>query len=201
MKPVILSVVVALLLSNPVFAQEKQFDFVSKKNNFSLQEELEIGFQSSLALIKKYGYLKNPEINNYVSKIGQKIVKEVSQRPDISYRFIVLDTDEINAFAAPGGFIFITKGCLEIMENEAELAAVLAHEISHVENGDGLAAINSDQGIKDKLNVTINLANSGEGLSAKFLKMLDTDLNSAKSLEKGLVNFDKPPKDFSIMHK
>ncbi len=75
--------------------------------------------------------LNNTQVQNYVNKIGQKIAK-VCDRKDIKYKFKVLDSDEINAFACPGGFIYVYKGLLKIMDNEAQLAAVLGHEVGHV---------------------------------------------------------------------
>jgi len=75
--------------------------------------------------------LSNSEIQNYVSKVGRKVAK-VCDRKDISYTFKVLDSEEINAFACPGGFIYIYKGLMKKMDNEAQLAAVLAHEVGHI---------------------------------------------------------------------
>jgi predicted Zn-dependent protease len=68
----------------------------------------------------------------------------VSDRPDLQYHFAVLDTDEVNAFAAPGGYIFITRGMLRGLENEDELAAILAHEIGHASAKHGLKSIKGD---------------------------------------------------------
>ena len=75
--------------------------------------------------------LSNSEIQNYVSKVGRKVAK-VCDRKDVSYTFKVLDSEEINAFACPGGFIYIYKGLMKKMDNEAQLAAVLAHEVGHI---------------------------------------------------------------------
>jgi len=67
----------------------------------------------------------------YVNKIGRALVP-YSNRPDIKYRFAILNTDEVNAYSCPGGYIFVTKGLLGRLSNEAQLAGVLAHEIGHV---------------------------------------------------------------------
>jgi predicted Zn-dependent protease len=96
--------------------------------------ETEIVFGRELAskILGKYPPLKNDKINRYVNEVGQLLAKH-SKRPELTYHFIVLDTPIINAFSTPGGYIFITKGALSYVEDEAELAGILAHEIGHVE--------------------------------------------------------------------
>jgi predicted Zn-dependent protease len=69
--------------------------------------------------------------NAYVNKVGRGLVP-YSNRPDIKYRFAILDSDDINAYSCPGGYIFVTRGLLKSLNNEAQLAGVLAHEIAHV---------------------------------------------------------------------
>jgi predicted Zn-dependent protease len=151
---------------------------------------LEIGFQTSLTLISRYGIYKNPQVNQYISQIGEGIVRRFSKRPDLTYRFIILNTPEVNAFAAPGGFIFITKGTLCVMDNEAELIAVLSHEITHVEVGDGLAAIASDPDIKEKLRITAALSRSGKSLSKQYLEELDKEIKNTHNESGNIFNFD-----------
>ena len=75
--------------------------------------------------------LANKDLQRYVNLVGRSIARS-SGRPDILYTFSVIESDEPNAFAAPGGYIFLTTGAIELMEDEAELAGVLAHEIAHV---------------------------------------------------------------------
>lgn len=95
------------------------------------KKEVETGRALAAKIIKKYGLVKNEEFTAYLNLLGQKI-SSLSGRQDLNFRFGVLNTKEINAFACPGGYIFITLGVLNLLENEAELVAVLAHEISHV---------------------------------------------------------------------
>lgn len=171
-------------------AKEKKYDEISQKYGFTLQEEREIGFQAVISLIKKYGLYKNKPVNEYVSSIGSKIVSKTSKRPDIEYKFIILESEEINAFAAPGGFVFITKGALEVMYNEAELASVLAHEIAHVEEGHGLEAIASDQNLKETLLSVKKSVNSRQGLSQNFEEYLEKELNS-NDQDSQIINVDK----------
>ncbi|MCK4673685.1 M48 family metalloprotease, partial [candidate division WOR-3 bacterium] len=94
-------------------------------------EEVQIGKEVAQDVESSEKLLNNQTVQNYVNKVGQKIAK-VCDRKDVKYKFKVLDNKEINAFACPGGFIYIYSGLLKIFDNEAQLAAVLAHEIGHV---------------------------------------------------------------------
>ncbi len=97
----------------------------------STPEEVEIGKQVASDVESKEKILKNSTVQSYVDGVGQKIVR-VCDRTDIEYTFKVIDKDEINAFACPGGFIYVYTGLLEILDSEAQLAAVLSHEVSHL---------------------------------------------------------------------
>jgi predicted Zn-dependent protease len=82
----------------------------------------------------------------YLSEVGQRLVT-VCDRKDIEYHFTVIESEQINAFAAPGGFVYFYTGLLHMMENEAELAAVLAHEISHVVARHGAKRLQAAMGV------------------------------------------------------
>ena len=99
------------------------------------EEENEIGRNIAANVAGKYGLVWDDELTRYIALVG-KTVAEKSDRPGLSYHFAVLDTDIINAFSCPGGYVFVTRGTLGTIGSEAELAAVLAHEISHVANKD-----------------------------------------------------------------
>jgi predicted Zn-dependent protease len=77
------------------------------------------------------GLADDPALNRYVNLVGNRVAS-VSSRADITWTFGVLNTESVNAFAAPGGYILLTRGLLDLLETEDELAAVLAHEVSHV---------------------------------------------------------------------
>ena len=94
-------------------------------------KEIEYGRLLATQIIKKYSLLEDEKAVLYVSKVG-KSVALFAGRSDIEYHFAILDTESINAYATPGGYVFITKGALALMKNEAELAGVLAHEIGHI---------------------------------------------------------------------
>jgi predicted Zn-dependent protease len=97
----------------------------------STPEEIEIGKQVASDVESKEKILKNVTVQSYVNGVGQKIAR-VCDRTDIEYSFKVIDKDEVNAFACPGGYIYVYTGLLEILDNEAQLAGVLSHEVSHL---------------------------------------------------------------------
>ena len=109
---------------NPVTLQS-EFNVVSE------DRELNIGIQAHPQIIKQFGYYQNEELQRYINEVGQKLAA-VSRRRDVTYHFTVLDTPMENAFAVPGGYIYITRGLLAYLNNEAELAGVLGHEIGHI---------------------------------------------------------------------
>ncbi len=96
-----------------------------------VKAEIEFGREVAARILGKYPLSKDDALLRYVSLVGGSVARH-SGRTELAYRFGVLETDDLNAYAAPGGYIFITRGALALMEDEAELAAVLAHEIAHV---------------------------------------------------------------------
>jgi predicted Zn-dependent protease len=103
-------------------------------------EEKKIGNEAAAVLLGAAPVLNDPTLQAYVNRVGSWVAQH-SDRPDLPWRFAVLDDADINAFAAPGGYVFITKGMLARLTSEAELAAVLGHEIAHVTEKHHLDAI------------------------------------------------------------
>lgn len=97
----------------------------------SVEEEIKLGQEEHQKIIGRFGVYRNAELQAYINKVGARVAAE-SSREEITYTFTVLDDNMINAFALPGGFIYITRGMLLHMNSESELAAVLGHEIAHV---------------------------------------------------------------------
>jgi predicted Zn-dependent protease len=98
---------------------------------FTDAEELQLGQQVSDKLRMRYGVVQDKAVHKYVTLVGT-VLAQASSKPALPWKFIVLDTDGVNAYAAPGGFIHITRGALSLLQNESELADILGHEIAHV---------------------------------------------------------------------
>ena len=103
-------------------------------------EEQQLGRQVSERIRKRYGVVQDAAVHKYVTLVGS-VLAQASTRPNLAWHFIVLDTDGVNAFAAPGGYVHITRGALSLMKSEAELAGVLGHEITHVTEKHTIRAI------------------------------------------------------------
>lgn len=117
----------ALLMScstNPVTG-DKNLSLISE------QKEIQMGDQAAQEVAKEYTSYKFRGLQEYVNQVGQKLAAQ-SHRPNLQYTFTVVDSPEVNAFALPGGHIYITRGIMAYLNNEAELAGVLGHEIGHV---------------------------------------------------------------------
>lgn len=93
----------------------------------------EIAFGRAIAarILGRHKAYDNPALIKYVSLVGATLALSTN-RPELEFHLMILDTDELNAYAAPGGYVFITKGALQLMKDESELAGVLAHEIAHI---------------------------------------------------------------------
>lgn len=144
MKQFLIVSALVLGISQPAFAQggvlgrlgqaaNKVKSAADKLNDLVVtdQEEHDMGQKVSALLRDKYGVVQSAPVHKYVSLVGKNLAG-ISTRPNLQWTFIVLDTDGVNAFAAPGGFVHITRGALALCANEAELAGVLGHEITHI---------------------------------------------------------------------
>ncbi len=107
---------------------------VTGKRDFVLmseEQEIQIGKQSHGEILKQYQEYDNPALSALVNDLGQKLAKQ-SHRSNLDFKFTLLDSSEVNAFALPGGYVYITRGIMVYLNSEEELAGVLGHEIGHV---------------------------------------------------------------------
>jgi predicted Zn-dependent protease len=113
------------------------------------EEEYYVGRAVAATILGQYRLYANDRLTSYVNTVGQAVAL-ASDRPFTygGYHFAILDTDEVNALSCPGGIVFITRGMLQRTKSEDELAAVLAHEVAHVNHKDGLAAIQKSRWVE-----------------------------------------------------
>ena len=142
-----------------VNAKEKYDDY-----NITDKEERQLGEQVSLQLRNRFGVYQDARVTKYVALVGT-VLAQASTRPTLDWQFIVLDTDGVNAYAAPGGIVHITRGLLGLMKNEGELAGVLGHEITHITEKHTVNAIKQQKGIS----IGADAAGSGGGLREQFI--------------------------------
>ena len=151
------------------------------------EQEHYIGRSVTATVLARYKPYDQPNLNNYVNVLGQSLAT-YSDKPKTfgGYHFLVIETDEVNAFAAPGGLILVSRGLLRCTQNEDELAAVLAHEIAHVQNEDGLRAIKTG-----RLNaaLTVIAVEAGKNLGGHNLAELTKAFEgSIKDISSTLMN-------------
>ncbi|MEO1075666.1 MAG: M48 family metalloprotease [Bacteroidota bacterium] len=118
-------------------------NFITGENQpaaYTWAEEVQIGQEADASIIAQYGVYDNPDLSAYVTRIGEEVLRQSALRqapapPEVQntpFTFRVLDSPVVNAFALPGGFIYVTRGLLAHLDNEAQLAMVLGHEVGHV---------------------------------------------------------------------
>lgn len=152
------------------------------------EEEQSIGQAIALQVVARYnGVYDNADLTRYVNLVGQAVAM-TSDRPDIPYRFAILNHDSINAFAAPAGYIFVTRGLLRQVRNEAELAAVLGHEVGHVSEKHILQVIQRSKQISGVAQAGLAYANQNPEafkgiIDGAVKKLLDEGLDQDKEIE------------------
>ncbi|MEO8078012.1 MAG: M48 family metalloprotease, partial [Acidobacteriota bacterium] len=195
---VVLSVVLLSLVAAPAYAQlgglgkrigqaKEAKDKTQKVMDIKVTdaEERQLGEQVSAQLRQDYGVYQDAAVTKYVSLVGT-VLAQVSSRPGLNWQFIVLDTDGVNAFASPGGFVHITRGALGLIKNEAELAGVLGHEITHITAKHTVSSIQKSNGFG-----LVSQEAGGNGLTASVIAKL------ADAAYKNIINnkFDRNDED------
>src|SRR3954469_4983882 len=110
----------------------------------SESQEIQMGQEASKDVAQTIGLYKDPKVEAYVAEIGKRMAA-ASERPNLPWEFHVVDDASVNAFALPGGFIYVTRGLLASINDEAELATVIGHEIGHVTNRHSVQQISKQQ--------------------------------------------------------
>jgi predicted Zn-dependent protease len=106
-------------------------DVATATKSFDEKDEIEIGRELAGRTLGAAPLVNDPELQTYVNRVGRWVASQ-TDRPDLPWTFGVIDTSSLNAFAAPGGYVLITRGLYEILDNEAQLAGVIGHEIAHI---------------------------------------------------------------------
>jgi predicted Zn-dependent protease len=156
MKRFVLTVLAVTVFAAPSYSQiggiSRGIGIAKKANDvrelrITDQEEQQLGLNVSERIRTRYGVVQDANVHKYVSLVGH-VLAQASTRPNLPWTFVVLDTDGVNAFAAPGGYVHITRGALALIKSEAELAGVLAHEIIHVTEKHTVNAIQKNQAVQ-----------------------------------------------------
>jgi beta-barrel assembly-enhancing protease len=106
-----------------------------QKNKYKIQDDVKLGNDAAREVERQFPILNDAETTRYIENVGQRLVAAIPsqfQQPAFNYRFKVVNASDINAFALPGGPMFVMRGMIEASKNEGEMAGVMAHEISHV---------------------------------------------------------------------
>jgi beta-barrel assembly-enhancing protease len=149
------------------------------------KEEKAIGGRLAVEVFSRYGGAYNdPELLRYINLVGQAVA-DVSNRPDIDYHFAILNTDFPNAFATPGGYVFVSIGLLKMIQNEAQLAGVLAHEVAHISQKHALQTLGRSRSLQGISALTLTAMDKNPGL---FDKLIDevSEVLFTRGLDKDL---------------
>ncbi|HET9786445.1 MAG TPA: M48 family metalloprotease, partial [Pyrinomonadaceae bacterium] len=117
-------------------------------NKYSVQDDIKLGRQAAAEAEQQFPLLRDGEVQNYVERVGQRLVASIPsefRHPGFQYTFKVINARDINAFALPGGPMYVNRGMIEAARREGEMAGVMAHEISHVALRHGTAQATKGQ--------------------------------------------------------
>ena len=115
----------------------------------SQQQEVQMGVEYATQINAQLPIIQDPELNRYVNVIGDSIAR-LTSRGDLDWHFFIVDAQEVNAFAVPGGFVYVNRGLIERATSMDELAGVLGHEIGHVVRRHSIQQMNQQQGAETK---------------------------------------------------
>ena len=147
-------------------------------SNISDEQEVEIGKQTNEQVLSQYPLYNNSRIQQYVSSLGQELIRNSDSR-DIPFVFQVVASEEVNAFATPGGYVYVTTGLMKAAENRAQLASVIGHEIAHINEKHGVKSLKqavAAKGIASTVGVDSDVV-------AQLAYQLTVDLPRSRSFE------------------
>jgi beta-barrel assembly-enhancing protease len=161
------------------------------------KEEKAIGGRLAVEVFNRYGgAYDDPELLSYINLVG-RAVADVSSRPDIDYHFAIVNTEFPNAFATPGGYVFVSIGLLRMIEDEAELAGVLAHEVAHIARRHALQTLERSRSLQGISSLTLTVMDKDPGLFDKLIDEVSNVLFT-KGLDKDLeFEADKYGREFA----
>lgn len=161
------------------------------------KEEKAIGGRLAVEVFSRYGGVyDDPELLRYITLVGQAVA-DVSSRPDIDYHFAILNTEHPNAFATPGGYVFVSIGLLRMIENEAQLAGVLAHEVAHISQKHALQTLERSRSLQGVSSLTLAVMDKNPGMLDKLIDEVSNVLFT-KGLDKNLeFEADKYGREFA----
>jgi hypothetical protein len=125
----------AALLLGPIAATAQKTQITAPKNKYKVQDDVKLGNDAAREAEREFPLLNDQESADYVARVGERLVRAIPpqfRQPSFDYRFRVVNARDLNAFALPGGPMFVNRGMIEAAHDEGELAGVMAHEISHV---------------------------------------------------------------------
>lgn len=128
----------------------------------SEEEEIKLGQAEHRKITARYGVYRDKSLQEYITMVGRRVAKE-SSRPELEFHFTILNDEIINAFALPGGYVYITRGMLTHMNSESELAAVLGHEVAHITEKHAIKRQNRQKGLSI-LNTVLAIGTGQPGL-------------------------------------
>ena len=169
--------VAGLLAAAPLGCARNPVTGKSELSLVSEAQEIQMGQQGAKEVEQSIGFYKDAAVNAYVADLGKRMAAQ-SERPDLPWEFHVVDDAAVNAFAIPGGFIYVTRGLMSSINNEAELAGVIGHEIAHVTHRHSVQQISKSQLAQLGLGIGSILSSdiakfgqlAGAGLGLLFLK-------------------------------
>ncbi|MCX7990634.1 MAG: M48 family metalloprotease [Proteobacteria bacterium] len=128
---IIISFFIASISSAGESYRKRQSLAEDRYTQSDVEEEIRFGREISARILGRIPLYNNKELTSYINLLGKALAENCS-RSDLEFYFGILDTEEVNAYSAPGGYVFVTKGALKYVNDESELAGILAHEIAHI---------------------------------------------------------------------